>query len=156
MMVAATSILLLQVDNPPSGPHSLPQSIIIHCSSFIHSRCQTSLLAPKRPTAMLLRLVRKLLSLKKSTGARTPTCESSISGLVCFALHQLRLVTMGMKSGLKLGQRADQLIVSHSMMMNSSQQMDRWTNYFNKPDDNRLGIMNNAYNIGSIVSFFLV
>lgn len=43
-----------------------------------------------------------------------------------------------------------------SMMMNSSQQMDRWTAYFNKPDDNRLGLMNNAYNIGSIVSFFLV
>ncbi|KAF1954857.1 general substrate transporter [Byssothecium circinans] len=42
------------------------------------------------------------------------------------------------------------------MMMNSSQQMDRWTNYFNKPDDNRLGLMNNAYNIGSIVSFFIV
>ncbi|KAJ4322026.1 hypothetical protein N0V94_002605 [Neodidymelliopsis sp. IMI 364377] len=42
------------------------------------------------------------------------------------------------------------------MMMNSSQQMNRWTNYFHKPDDNRLGIMNNAYNIGSIVSFFIV
>ncbi|KAJ4382711.1 hypothetical protein N0V86_001933 [Didymella sp. IMI 355093] len=42
------------------------------------------------------------------------------------------------------------------MMMNSSQQMDRWTAYFDKPDDNRLGIMNNAYNIGSIASFFLV
>lgn len=42
------------------------------------------------------------------------------------------------------------------MMMNSSQQMDRWTTYFDKPDDNRLGIMNNAYNIGSIASFFIV
>jgi sugar porter (SP) family MFS transporter len=42
------------------------------------------------------------------------------------------------------------------MMMNSSQQMDRWNAYFDKPDDNRLGIMNNAYNIGSIVSFFFV
>ncbi|KAJ4344164.1 hypothetical protein N0V95_006279 [Ascochyta clinopodiicola] len=42
------------------------------------------------------------------------------------------------------------------MMMNSSQQMDRWANYFHKPDDNRLGIMNNAYNIGSIVSYLLV
>lgn len=45
---------------------------------------------------------------------------------------------------------------STSMMMNSSQQMDRWTVYFNKPDDNRLGLMNNAYNIGSIVSFLIV
>lgn len=42
------------------------------------------------------------------------------------------------------------------MMMNSSQQMNRWTAYFDKPDDNRLGIMNNAYNIGSIASFFIV
>lgn len=42
------------------------------------------------------------------------------------------------------------------MMMNSSQQMKRWENYFDKPDDNRLGIMNNAYNIGSIASFFVV
>lgn len=42
------------------------------------------------------------------------------------------------------------------MMMNSSQQMQRWEDYFHKPSDNRLGLMNNAYNIGSIVSFFLV
>ncbi|KAF2627759.1 hexose transporter-like protein [Macroventuria anomochaeta] len=42
------------------------------------------------------------------------------------------------------------------MMLNSSQQMERWANYFDKPDDNRLGIMNNAYNIGSIASFFIV
>jgi len=42
------------------------------------------------------------------------------------------------------------------MMMNSSQQMSRWAVYFDHPDDNRLGLMNNAYNIGSIVSFFAV
>lgn len=42
------------------------------------------------------------------------------------------------------------------MMMNSSQQIDRWTNYFDKPDGNRLGLMNNAYNIGSIISYFIV
>ena len=42
------------------------------------------------------------------------------------------------------------------MMLNSSQQMERWDKYFNEPDDNRLGIMNNAYNIGSISSFFFV
>jgi sugar porter (SP) family MFS transporter len=42
------------------------------------------------------------------------------------------------------------------MMMNSSQQMDRWKIYFDNPDDNRLGLMNNAYNLGSIVSFFIV
>jgi hypothetical protein len=42
------------------------------------------------------------------------------------------------------------------MMMSSSQQMDRWTNYFDKPSGNRLGVMNNAYNIGSIISFFIV
>jgi hypothetical protein len=43
-----------------------------------------------------------------------------------------------------------------SMMMNSSQQMDRWQNYFEHPTSNRLGLMNNAYNIGSIISFFIV
>jgi len=42
------------------------------------------------------------------------------------------------------------------MMMNSSQQMDRWQNYFEHPTSNRLGLMNNAYNIGSIISFFIV
>jgi hypothetical protein len=42
------------------------------------------------------------------------------------------------------------------MMMNSSQQMDRWKIYFDNPDDNRLGLMNNAYNLGSIVSFSAV
>ncbi|CBY02423.1 hypothetical protein IAQ61_007013 [Plenodomus lingam] len=42
------------------------------------------------------------------------------------------------------------------MMMNSSQQMKRWEDYFHKPSSNRLGIMNNAYNIGSIISFFIV
>jgi hypothetical protein len=42
------------------------------------------------------------------------------------------------------------------MMMNSSQQMDRWQNYFDSPTGNRLGLMNNAYNIGSIISFFVV
>jgi len=34
------------------------------------------------------------------------------------------------------------------MMMNSSQQMDRWKIYFDNPKDSRLGLMNNAYNIG--------
>jgi len=42
------------------------------------------------------------------------------------------------------------------MMMNSSQQMARWETYFDSPKGGRLGIMNNMYNIGSIVSFFLV
>ncbi|EAT89950.1 hypothetical protein HBI56_034040 [Parastagonospora nodorum] len=42
------------------------------------------------------------------------------------------------------------------MMMNSSQQMSRWAVYFDHPNDNRLGLMNNAYNIGSIISFFSV
>jgi len=42
------------------------------------------------------------------------------------------------------------------MMMNSSQQMKRWELYFEEPTGNRLGLMNNMYNIGSIASFFLV
>ena len=42
------------------------------------------------------------------------------------------------------------------MMMNSSQQMKRWEVYFNNPKGSRLGIMNNAYNLGSIASMFIV
>lgn len=42
------------------------------------------------------------------------------------------------------------------MMMNSSQQMKRWEVFFDSPKKNKLGLMNNAYNIGSIISFFLV
>jgi hypothetical protein len=42
------------------------------------------------------------------------------------------------------------------MMMNSSQQMKRWDAYFDSPKGNRLGVMNNMYNIGSIISFFIV
>jgi hypothetical protein len=41
-------------------------------------------------------------------------------------------------------------------MMNSSQQMKRWDAYFDAPKGNRLGLMNNMYNIGSIISFFIV
>lgn len=42
------------------------------------------------------------------------------------------------------------------MMLNSSQQMDAWEKYFDNPTGNKLGVLNNAYNIGSIVSFFIV
>ena len=49
-----------------------------------------------------------------------------------------------------------ELLTIFSMMMNSSQQMSRWQDYFDEPTGNRLGLMNNMYNIGSIVSFFLV
>jgi sugar porter (SP) family MFS transporter len=41
------------------------------------------------------------------------------------------------------------------MMVNTSQQMDRWKLYFpEEKDANKLGILINMYNIGSIVSFF--
>jgi sugar porter (SP) family MFS transporter len=43
------------------------------------------------------------------------------------------------------------------MMVNTSQQMDKWKEYFPEvADNNKLGILINMYNIGSIVSFFIV
>jgi hypothetical protein len=43
------------------------------------------------------------------------------------------------------------------MMVNTSQQMDNWKEYFPEVNnDNKLGILINMYNIGSIVSFFFV
>lgn len=42
------------------------------------------------------------------------------------------------------------------MMLNSSQNMDAWQEFFDHPKSSRLGLMNNAYNIGSIISFFFV
>ena len=42
------------------------------------------------------------------------------------------------------------------MMVNTSQQMDRWKEYFPEYlNDNKLGILINMYNIGSIVSYFI-
>jgi MFS family permease len=41
-------------------------------------------------------------------------------------------------------------------MLNTSQLMEPWQDYFDHPLGSRLGLMNNAFNIGSIVSFFLV
>ena len=70
--------------------------------------------------------------------------------LCCFCYNWLRWVCSSSISQKMFANN------SFSMMMNSSQQMDRWTTYFDKPDDNRLGIMSNAYNIGSIASFFVV
>lgn len=43
------------------------------------------------------------------------------------------------------------------MMVNTSQQMDIWKEYFPENEDpNKLGILINMYNIGSIISFFIV
>ncbi|KAF7561681.1 hypothetical protein G7046_g2468 [Stylonectria norvegica] len=43
------------------------------------------------------------------------------------------------------------------MMVNTSQQMDKWKEYFPEyNNDNKLGILINMYNIGSIVSYFIV
>jgi MFS family permease len=41
-------------------------------------------------------------------------------------------------------------------MLNTSQLMDTWQTYFDEPTGSKLGVMNNAFNIGSIVSFFFV
>ncbi|KAF7546540.1 hypothetical protein G7046_g9272 [Stylonectria norvegica] len=43
------------------------------------------------------------------------------------------------------------------MLVNTSQQMNKWKSYFPEyTDTNKLGILINMYNIGSILSFFLV
>jgi len=42
------------------------------------------------------------------------------------------------------------------MMMNNSQNMDYWKKFFGNPTGSRLGLMNNAYNLGSIASLFIV
>lgn len=43
------------------------------------------------------------------------------------------------------------------MLINTSQQIDRWEEYFSPEieDANYLGIMINMFNIGSIISFFI-
>lgn len=42
------------------------------------------------------------------------------------------------------------------MLVNTSQQMDKWKEYFPEvADTNKLGILINMYNIGSIVSYFI-
>ncbi len=44
------------------------------------------------------------------------------------------------------------------MLVNTSQQISKWADFFGddvKIDDNRLGILINMFNIGSIVSFFI-
>lgn len=43
------------------------------------------------------------------------------------------------------------------MLLNTSQQMDAWKHFFSPEylDNNKLGIMINIYNIGSILSFFI-
>ena len=44
------------------------------------------------------------------------------------------------------------------MLVNTSQQIDRWNEYFPEvvDDPNKLGILINMFNIGSVVSFFIV
>jgi hypothetical protein len=44
---------------------------------------------------------------------------------------------------------------SNSMLINTSQQIDLWKEYFPETKDaNKLGILINMFNIGSIISFF--
>jgi len=38
-------------------------------------------------------------------------------------------------------------------MLNTSQAMDDWQDYFGKPKGSKLGILNSIYQIGSIASF---
>lgn len=43
------------------------------------------------------------------------------------------------------------------MLVNTSQQMDKWNTFFSPEvtDNNKLGILVNMFNIGSIISFFI-
>jgi hypothetical protein len=42
------------------------------------------------------------------------------------------------------------------MMLNTSQNLDQWQAYFDKPTGSSLGLMNAIYQIGSLASFPLV
>lgn len=39
------------------------------------------------------------------------------------------------------------------MMLNTSQNLDSWQEYFNTPSGSKLGLMNAIYQIGSLASF---
>lgn len=39
------------------------------------------------------------------------------------------------------------------MMLNTSQNLDSWQQFFNTPSGSRLGLMNAIYQIGSLASF---
>ena len=42
------------------------------------------------------------------------------------------------------------------MLVNTVQQIEKWENYFPEVDDNnKLGLLVNMFNIGSILSFFV-
>lgn len=45
------------------------------------------------------------------------------------------------------------MFVSARMMLNTSQNLDAWQNYFNTPSGSKLGLMNAIYQIGSLASF---
>ncbi len=46
--------------------------------------------------------------------------------------------------------------LTHSMMLNTSQNLDAWQAYFDNPTGSTLGLMNAIYQIGSLCSFPLV
>ena len=62
---------------------------------------------------------------------------------------------MGMLHSFTL-REIEALIYEYSMMLNTSQNLDAWQAYFNKPDGGKLGLMNAIYQIGSLCSFPIV
>jgi hypothetical protein len=49
--------------------------------------------------------------------------------------------------------KVEVLTHNYSMMLNTSQNLDRWQAYFGNPDGGKLGLMNAIYQIGSLCSF---
>lgn len=104
-------------------------------------------------------LLLRLLSLRKSIGPQIQVCEGSISGLPFFAWPLRPLVMTGMLTFMfPLCYWKATLIITllFSMMLNTSQALDHWDNFFGHPTGSRSGLLNAIYQIGSLVSFPLV
>ena len=97
----------------------------------------------------------KRLSLRRLIGIQTQACESFTFGVLCSAWHPQPLDTMGMfpKS---LSWKVSKLIPGNRMMLNTSQNITLWQDYFGNPTGSKLGFMNSVYQIGSLISFPLV
>lgn len=89
-------------------------------------------------------------SLNVLFGTRIPAFESFTSGARFCVLPLRQLVSMG-----ELGQ-ALPVIKSDKfdrMLLNTSQLLQDWQDYFGTPKGGKLGLMNAIYQIGSIASF---
>ena len=73
--------------------------------------------------------------------------------------HRLRWVrtghgqSLGKDGGGAVDVEHEEADHDYSSMLNSSQVMDSWQEYFDHPTGSRLGLLNAIYQIGSIASF---